>query len=80
MVKISLYEQVTEITKEYLGPASDRFISRLISAHLGKEPYALKPKDIPKLSEWIKVSLGLLTEDRKLVDECEKQILKLAKE
>lgn len=77
MVKTSLYDQVTEITQDYLGPASDRFISRLINAHLKKDPADLKPRDIPKLTEWIKISLGLLTEDRKLVAECEKRILGL---
>lgn len=74
----NLYEQVVNITQEYLGPASDRFVTRIIGAHLDKEPEQLKKKDIPQLSQWIKISLGLLTENRKIVDECEKRILQLA--
>lgn len=74
----NLYEQVVVITQEYLGPAADRFVTRIIGAHLDKEPEQLKKKDIPQLSQWIKISLGLLTENRKIVDECEKRILQLA--
>ena len=72
-----LYEQVVIITQEYLGPAADRFVTRMIDAHLHKTPSQLKATDIPQLSEWIKVSLGLLTDNRSVVDECEKRILKL---
>jgi hypothetical protein len=74
-----LSREVIRITQDYLGPASERFITRLINFHLAKEPEELTRKDIPGLAEWIKVSLGLLTEDRELVDECQKRILKLAK-
>jgi hypothetical protein len=77
MTAKTLADQVIDITQEYLGPTADRFVTRLINFHLKKEPAELKPGDIKKLSEWIKVSLGLLTEDKKLVDECEKKILKL---
>ena len=73
-----LLNQVVEVTEHYLGPASERFIHRLIRFHLNKEPEYLNKKDISKLAEWIKVSLALLTNDKKLVDECEKKILKLA--
>ena len=72
-----LYDQVVGITQEYLGPAADRFISRLIDAHFQKTPQQLGPKDIPQLSEWIKVSLGLLTDNKMVVDECENRILQL---
>lgn len=74
----SLYQQVVSVTQEYLGPAAERFVDRLIGAHLNKEPEQLTTKDLQKLSQWIKVSLGLLTNDRHLVDECEKKILSLA--
>ncbi len=73
-----LLERVVTVTEEYLGPASERFIYRLIRFHLSKEPSSLSKKDIPKLAEWVKVSLGLLTNDKKLVDDCEKNLLKLA--
>jgi hypothetical protein len=73
-----LLNQVISVTESYLGPASERFIHRLIRFHLDKEPEQLNKKDLTKLAEWIKVSLGLLTNDKRLVDDCEKNILKLA--
>jgi len=73
-----LLSQVIEITENYLGPAAERYINRLIVFHLKKEPEKLNKTDLLKLAEWIKVSLGLLTNDKKLVDNCEKAILKLA--
>lgn len=73
-----LLGQVIGVTENYLGPASERFIHRLIRFHLDKEPEQLSKQDLAKLAEWVKVSLGLLTNDKKLVDDCEKNILKLA--
>jgi hypothetical protein len=78
MTAKTLADQVIDITQEYLGPAADRFVTRLIRSEVKKEASELKKDDIKKLSEWIKVSLGLLTEDKSIVDECERKILKLA--
>ena len=73
-----LLRQVIGVTENYLGPASERFINRLIIFHLDKEPEQLNKQDLMKLAEWVKVSLGLLTNDKNLVDDCEQNILKLA--
>lgn len=73
----NVYKQVIVVTQDYLGPASERFIDRLISHHLHKKPEELTVGDIPKLAQWIKVSLGVLTDDRSVVDDCEKKILQL---
>jgi hypothetical protein len=64
-----LYLAVTGITEEYLGPAAERFVARQVSFHLDKAPQDLTIDDLPKLIEWTKITLGLLTEDRGLVDE-----------
>ncbi len=73
-----LYHQVTKVTEEYLGPAAERFISRQISFHLGKSPQELSSEDLPKLIEWAKVTLGLLTEDRQVVEEYTRKLTELA--
>lgn len=73
----SLYERLVAITEEYLGPAAERFMARHISFHLHKRPDQLNAKDIAKLTDWLKVSLGLLTNDKTLVDEYERRLLKL---
>ena len=72
-----IYNQVVSVTEEYLGPAAERFIQRMVSFHLDKEPASLVGRDIPRLTEWVKVALGLLTDDKRLVDECEAKLLKL---
>jgi hypothetical protein len=72
-----LYQQVTAITEEYLGPAAERFVARQISFHLGKSPAQLENHDIPKLIEWTKVTLGLLTEDRQMIEDYANKMSKL---
>jgi hypothetical protein len=64
-----LYQKITSITEDYLGPATDRFIARLVANHLHKRPEDLTRGDLPTLIQWAKVTLGLLTEDKSLIDE-----------
>jgi hypothetical protein len=73
-----VYRQAVDITRDYLGPAAERFLSRQIIYHLKKEPSELTSKDIPGLAEWVKVSIAILSEDRGLVDEFSKRIMSLA--
>lgn len=74
-----IYEQTIEITQDYLGPAAERFITRQIVFHLQKDPKRLTKKDIPQLAEWVKVSIAVLTDDKKMVDDFTKRILTLVK-
>jgi hypothetical protein len=73
-----LYQQALDITKDYLGPAAARFLVRQIAFHLGKSPEQLTRKDIPKLAEWVKVSIAILTEDKAMVEDFSNRILGLA--
>lgn len=66
----TLHQQVVHITEDYLGPAAPRFVDRQIKFHLRKHPDAINTEDLKPLIEWIKVSLALLTDDKKMVDEC----------
>jgi hypothetical protein len=79
MTDEKLYRQVTEITEEYLGPAAERFVIRQITFHLGKSPQELSGEDLPKLIEWTKVTLGLLTQDRRMIDEYATKMTQLVK-
>ena len=72
-----VYRQVADITRDYLGPAADRFLSRQIAFHLKKAPEELTIKDIPRLVEWVSVSIAILTEDRQLVDDFSSRIMRL---
>ena len=73
----SMYDDIVGITKDYLGPAAERFISRQVEFHLKKKPEELNKDDVLKLLEWIRVSIALLTEDKKMVDNCVNRITKL---
>jgi hypothetical protein len=74
-----LYEQVIEVTNQYLGPAAERFVSRQIQMHLDKEPQSLTEDDLEKLVDWIRLAMALLSDDNKLVDDFSNSLLALAK-
>ena len=63
------YNQVLEITKDYLGPAAERFISRQINSHIRKDPNDLQKSDIHMLAIRIRSGLLVLTHDEKIVEE-----------
>ena len=73
-----IYKDIIAITEEYLGPAAERFIDRLSTYHLHKKSDELTAKDVQKLTGWIKASMGLLTEDKLLVDNYVERVMKLA--
>lgn len=74
----TIYDQVVSVTYEYLGPAADRFIARSIEAHLGKKPDELVVADIPRLHEWSKLSIALLTDDQDVIEEFSKNLMSIA--
>lgn len=75
----SIFDRVLVITEDYLGPASERFLRRQLDFHLHKTAEQLTEEDLPQLAEWIKVSIGVLTESKALVDEFDKRIRELSK-
>jgi hypothetical protein len=74
----TVYEQVVDVTYEYLGPAAERFVARGIEAHLGKKPEELTKEDIEKLLDWSRLSLALLTEDAHIVDNFTQNMLSIS--
>ena len=77
--KAQLYDQVVEVTQDFLGPASEQFITRQIKSHLNKEPQELREQDLEELAKWIKVAVALLTEDGKMVEGYTSSIMALSK-
>jgi len=64
----NLYDDVVNITYQYLGPAADRFVVRQIRSHLRKDPSALRPKDLQKLIDWIQLAMRLISNDNEVID------------
>jgi len=63
-----VYERVVDVTREYLGPAADRFIARQITNHLHKRPEELAGTDLHELIDWLKLSMAFLTDDEALIE------------
>lgn len=59
----ALYIRVVTITAEYLGPAAERFVDRQIENHLHKHPHTITASDLRKLTDWLKLTFSLVTED-----------------
>ncbi|HSX24249.1 MAG TPA: hypothetical protein VLE74_04065 [Candidatus Saccharimonadales bacterium] len=64
-----LYQDIVDITADYLGPAAERFVVRQIQNHVGKTPQAIAASDIETLITWSKPAMALLTSDESIVDE-----------
>ena len=60
---MSLYEDVVEVAKRYLGPAAERFVSRQISGHLKMEESQLSAQDLEELAKWCYISGKLIMDD-----------------
>jgi hypothetical protein len=69
MARENLSDHILEISRDYLGPAAERFVNRQIVTHLRKKPETLTKSDVYKLIDWLKLSFSLLTDNTKLVDE-----------
>jgi len=78
--KEDLYNKVVSVTKDFLGPAAERFITRQIKTHLKKDPQDLTDEDVPELSVLIKSALASLTEDPQIIDGFTQSILKITKQ
>jgi hypothetical protein len=68
------FEAIVSVTEKYLGPASERFIKRQIEFHLQKDPKTINKSDVESLKDNVGVALGLLVNDRVLVDQAVKDI------
>jgi hypothetical protein len=75
----SVYSQLVVISRDYLGPATERFIERQVMTHLHKAPAALTRNDLIELNDWIRLAFALLTNDPAVVDEYISRLNILAK-
>ncbi len=71
------YDKILDITKDYLGPAAERFVARQIRSHLNKDPEQLQKGDIPALAIRIRSGLMVLTRDENVVEEAYQRLSSL---
>ncbi|MDL2363019.1 MAG: hypothetical protein QFB86_01395 [Patescibacteria group bacterium] len=65
----ALYNDITKISEDYFGPAAPRFVSRIITNHLGKRPEDVTHKDVPELLTWMKLTMAMVTDKPEVVRE-----------
>ena len=67
--ELTLYDEITKISEDYFGPMAPRFVSRMVTNHLHKEPARVTAKDLPELITWIRLAASLLTEETDTINE-----------
>jgi hypothetical protein len=65
---MTVYEKVVSVSKVYLGPATEAFITRQCKSHLKKEPSELASADLAILSKWLEIGAGLLMDQKKATE------------
>jgi hypothetical protein len=75
----TLYEEVTKIAEDYLGPAAPRFINRLITNHLNKAPEDISRQDIKELTAWTRLAVSMITNEEETVEDFVQRLRMLAR-
>jgi hypothetical protein len=65
----SFYELVLDISEDYFGPASARFVNRIALSHLGKSADKLTEKDLPELITWAQLAANVMSDNTQAIDE-----------
>lgn len=58
-----VYRKLVKISKNYFGPATERFLTAQITNHLHKLPNELTRQDIPDLIDWLRLALSVVSND-----------------
>jgi hypothetical protein len=74
----NVFDQVVEVTYPYLGPATNRFVTRQIQHHLNKRPEQLRQKDLVHLIDWFTQAMAHLSEDTHLVKKYSDELNSIA--
>ena len=56
----AISDRVLTISKPYLGPATESFLSRQCKSHLNTEMTSLDAGHIRELAKWVEVGAGLI--------------------
>ena len=62
---MTLYQEVINVTKPYLGPAAEPFIDRQCIKRLKIDPQALTKPQMAELIKWVETGAGLIMGDVK---------------
>ncbi len=69
---MALYDEVVEVTKQYMGPAAKKFVDRQLTKHLNVEISALDASFLDELAKHCYSSGKLLMDETKAQELSEK--------
>jgi hypothetical protein len=72
---MSIYQEVMTVTKPYMGPASEQFISKQCKLYLKIEPEVLSKQHLKDLASWVEVGARRFLEEAK----CKEMAAKIAR-
>lgn len=62
---MSLYDNVLNVARPYLGPATEKFISRQIDQHLNTVAQNIATQQLEELANWCLISGKLVMDESK---------------
>jgi hypothetical protein len=62
---MTLYDEVLEVAKDYMGPTAERFVNRQLNGHLDIEPHQLSGHHLEELANWCYTSGKLIMRDER---------------
>ena len=74
------YQDLVKLSENYFGPATKRFLTTQIKHHLHKTPAQLTYKDIPELTDWLRLALAVVTNDTLKINEYTDLVNKIGKQ
>lgn len=61
----ALSDQILAVSKVYLGPAAESFLSRQCKSHLKTDLTAVTSSQLKELAKWVEVGAGLIMDQSK---------------
>lgn len=74
----TLYRDVIETSKQYLGSSGEYFMRRQIITHLHITPEQLRSQDLDQLVSWAEITFALITNNSKSVNAFSESLRALA--
>ena len=65
---MSLYDEIANLSKPYLGPAAGQFIARQCTVYLNIKPENLGKPHLRELAKWVETSGARLMDSAKATD------------
>ena len=61
---MTLYDDVLNVAKDYMGPTAERFVNRQLNRYLDIEPHQLTEQHLKELAKWCCTSGKLVMRDK----------------